>query len=810
MVALSFFVAFWAQAELAMTLTVEGEGPVRLLPPGKRKAPEISLEWKDMHIEIRYCGGEEEEAGEYVELWPRVSDKLVSTACLQEGREKRSRREARERSEEGDQVGEGAHTLAQLLRQNQDVNCRSREGSTAGSSTVSSQQDEEDKDLPESHDDIKMSKLIELSSGSKGCHICGKVFGDSTRIKRHLLSHSKEKPFKCHKCGWGFHQKCNMERHLASHTREGEGHACPSCDSWFTTKSVLSLHLRDAHNERYIGKKDLLAGGGVKKERPAVVVKQQEEAEENDVKEIMEVKEVKVMKQVEEGKEEDMGLMQHSIFSQPELKHEGVKHEEVKYEPMEITFPKALPLSLPKLPGIRKGTFGPNEGSSTPGILSDELTCHLCLKTFVKKTNLKHHLMLHRGEKPWKCHICAYRFVQKCNLKKHIETHQTGTYKCPHCTIMFASKGAVAGHMTIVHLGMEDDSPGATLLEEEDEEAEIPAPPEKPVPEVVKKTASPAMTWWKHLSPPADDSPKTSEAGAETETTAATANTSSGETPKKQPTPAVSVKPAKTTVNIAPKAVPSPTKQPETKALACSKCTKTFPAKADLDKHMMVHNATTKPYACPVCGWRFHLIHNMKRHLTTHEESGDIEVGTADELLAAVEATATRPASLTSPRPSSSLTSPRAPVSPSLPTSVDGMVSPSSAASSEAGQDPGLRCNICNKWFTETVALSRHMEVHSADRPFACSICGWRFKQVQNMKRHMLTHSGAKPYTCDFCDKSYTDNYSLKQHVSKVHPEVASSIPNMLGSPGRTKKSGPNAREVSQAKLVYKPLYQAR
>merc|ERR1719273_74105 len=135
------------------------------------------------------------------------------------------------------------------------------------------------------------------------------------------------------------------------------------------------------------------------------------------------------------------------------------------------------------------------------------------------------------------------------------------------------------------------------------------------------------------------------------------------------------------------------------------------------------------------------------------------------------------------------------------------MISPISATSSlEPPEQAGvsvnssghMKCNLCNKWFTEAVSLTRHMEVHSADRPFACPICGWRFKQLQNMKRHMLSHSGAKPYSCDFCDKSYTDNYSLKQHVAKVHPGVASTIPNMMSNPNRTKKSGPNAREESE------------
>ena len=26
-----------------------------------------------------------------------------------------------------------------------------------------------------------------------------------------------------------------------------------------------------------------------------------------------------------------------------------------------------------------------------------------------------------------------------------------------------------------------------------------------------------------------------------------------------------------------------------------------------------------KPYSCVVCGWRFHLLHNMQRHLATHK-----------------------------------------------------------------------------------------------------------------------------------------------------------------------------------------------
>ena len=34
---------------------------------------------------------------------------------------------------------------------------------------------------------------------------------------------------------------------------------------------------------------------------------------------------------------------------------------------------------------------------------------------------------------------------------------------------------------------------------------------------------------------------------------------------------------------------------------------------------MTMSRTMVKPYSCVVCGWRFHLLHNMQRHLATHK-----------------------------------------------------------------------------------------------------------------------------------------------------------------------------------------------
>ncbi|XP_030634357.1 POZ-, AT hook-, and zinc finger-containing protein 1-like [Chanos chanos] len=50
-----------------------------------------------------------------------------------------------------------------------------------------------------------------------GCDICGKVFSDVSKLNRHKLSHSGEKPYACPVCGLRFKRKDRMSYHVRSH-----------------------------------------------------------------------------------------------------------------------------------------------------------------------------------------------------------------------------------------------------------------------------------------------------------------------------------------------------------------------------------------------------------------------------------------------------------------------------------------------------------------------------------------------------------------------------------------------------------------
>jgi len=78
-----------------------------------------------------------------------------------------------------------------------------------------------------------------------------------------------------------------------------------------------------------------------------------------------------------------------------------------------------------------------------------------------------------------------------------------------------------------------------------------------------------------------------------------------------------------------------------------------------------------------------------------------------------------------------------------------------------------FKCDKCQKTFTCKSSLNVHRRNHG-EKKFACSYCNMHFHVPTDLSRHVTVHTGERPWRCAVCDKGYSCKSTLSVHIKQV------------------------------------------
>ncbi|XP_066156227.1 zinc finger protein 420-like [Euwallacea fornicatus] len=283
------------------------------------------------------------------------------------------------------------------------------------------------------------------------CHVCGKDFSRTNHLKRHMTSHSEDKPYSCDICTKSFVRKDHLLQHQKLHDQHEEL-PCEICGKPFTRADHLAKHKAAKHG---IGEKVTIMGE--KKFYCDICQKGFTTEKYRDVH----------MKAHNGEKKFQCRVCEKAFLSKSHLTEHMKFHNEhskkflcsecgqrfIRNDYLVIHMRRHRGEKPFKCRFCGKGFPRTTDLTVHERYHTGEKThlCTVCGRGFGRAYNLTVHMRTHTGEKPYQCTYCDAAFAQGNDLKAHIRRHTGERFQCDLCSESFLMGYLLTQHKRTVH-----------------------------------------------------------------------------------------------------------------------------------------------------------------------------------------------------------------------------------------------------------------------------------------------------------------------------------------------------------------------
>ncbi|XP_075153640.1 uncharacterized protein LOC142227153 [Haematobia irritans] len=369
--------------------------------------------------------------------------------------------------------------------------------------------------------------------------------------------------------------------------------------------------------------------------------------------------------------------------------------------------------------------------------------CFLCGKKVQSSYNLRRHMMIHTGERPFACDMCDRRFREFSDLKKHRRRHsaepnfmcmvcgelppiENDPTRCINCCTQSKNVILMASMKRIEETAKEEDN-------QPSEEVTIVSSTPSLV-QTSKTSSTTVAGTTKYIQRP---SLKVETCGPTSKTI-----TDRRDVIQKSPTTSASSENTQRLLENIPAVLRPGHNQLgmiTRKEFACPLCNRAFGTRHNLKRHYMIHTGT-KPFSCTKCRKPFREYSTLKKHMVTHQRDRWYKCMQCPmkfrDFIKYTEHKDSHPTSDYEDREDRTYRTRYTTKSRSNYQSSDSYMD---SNDEQSMSEDCLECCECGQQFNDIDSYNEHLEKHcNISEIYECYICKHRFQSRTTLEDHMM------------------------------------------------------------------------